>query len=66
MHRVGQCTGSMNYAKALLSERLSRAVETARVMHHPLIDLQMRKGAYVPSERLRPEADDIAPILRAH
>ena len=65
MRRAGQSSGSMNYAKAVLSGAYRWGRRTGKVMHNPLLDLQMPKSTYVPSERLPPEADDIALNLAA-
>jgi integrase len=65
MRHAGQSASSMNQAKALLSGTYKWGRRTGKVMHHPLLDFQMPKSTYVAEERLPPEADDIALILRA-
>ena len=65
MRKAGQSTGSMNYAKALLSGAFKWGRRTGKVLHNPMADFQMPKSTYVPEERLPPEAEDIALILQA-
>ncbi|MGC8628155.1 MAG: hypothetical protein ACP5VR_11530 [Acidimicrobiales bacterium] len=65
MRKAGQSTSSMNQAKALLSGAFKWARRTGKVLHNPMIGVQLPKSTYVPHERLPPEAGEVSLILNA-
>ena len=65
MRSAGQSSSSMNQAKALLSGTFKWARRTGKVLHNPVVGLQLPKSTYVAREKLPPEAAEVSLILAA-
>jgi integrase len=55
----------MNQAKALLTGAFKWGRRTGKLLHNPMLDLQVPKSTYRPREKLPPEAEDMSLILTA-